>query len=70
MDEKGFSITSGQNVMYIDEDEITATYQDNIIFNLNKNLSYLKEISTEKIDFPSFSFEERTINSVNHLLIY
>lgn len=70
MDERGFSIIVGQNVMFIDEDEITATYNDTIIFNLAKNLSTIKNITTEKINFPTFVFEERLIGITKHLLIY
>lgn len=71
MDERGFSIESGQNIMFIDEDEILATYKGLNIFQINKDLAYFKKIEVdESINIGDFTLKQQTINSKKFLLLY
>lgn len=71
MDEKGFSIQSGQNTMFIDEDEIVATYKALNIFKINKDLAYFKKVEVEEsLKIKNFLFQEQVINSIDYLLFY
>ena len=69
-DERGMYIESGQNIMYIDEDEILATYKSNAIFFIKEDLSYLKYLQTEKIQIGNYFLEEKNINNKNILCLY
>ena len=71
MDENGFSIESGQNIMYVDEDEILATYKDLMIFQINKDKGYFKKVEvTDGIKVGDYYFEQQNVNDVNMLLLY
>ena len=71
MDERGFSIESRQNIMFIDEDEILATYKGLNIFQINKDLAYFKKIEVdESINIGDFTLKQQTINSKKFLLLY
>ena len=71
MDEKGFSIESGQNQMFIDEDEIVARYKSIDIFQINKDMARFNKIySNESLQIKSFIFKEQVINNLEYLLFY
>ena len=71
MDEKGFSIESGQNQMFIDEDEIVARYKAIDIFQINKDMARFNKIySNESLQIKSFIFKEQVINNLEYLLFY
>lgn len=71
MDEKGFWIQSNQNTMFIDEDEILATYKGINIFQINKDLAYFYKIqATESIEVGNYFLKTQQINSKNMLLLY
>ena len=71
MDEKGFWIQSNQNTMFIDEDEILATYKGINIFQINKDLAYFYKIQvTESIEVGNYFLKTQQINSKNMLLLY
>ena len=71
MDEKGFWIQSNQNTMFIDEDEILATYKGINIFQINKDLAYFYKIqATESIEVGNYFLKAQQINSKNMLLLY
>lgn len=71
MDEKGFWIQAYQNTMFIDEDEILATYKGINIFQINKDLAYFYKIqATESIEVGNYFLKTQQINSKNMLLLY
>lgn len=71
MDEKGFWIQANQNTMFIDEDEILATYKGINIFQINKDLAYFYKIqATESIEVGNYFLKTQQINSKNILLLY
>lgn len=71
MDEKGFWIQANQNTMFIDEDEILATYKGINIFQINKDLAYFYKIqATESIEIGNYFLKTQQINSKNMLLFY
>ncbi len=71
MDEKGFWIQSNQNVMFIDEDEILATYKGTNIFQINKDLAYFYKIQTlESMQIGQYLFAQQKINNEDMLLLY
>lgn len=71
MDEKGFSIESGQNTMFIDESQIVAMYKNLNIFQINKDLASFKKIEVnESVKIQNFIFKEFIINGLNYLLFY
>lgn len=71
MDEKGFWIQANQNTMFIDEDEILATYKGINIFQINKDLAYFYKIqATESIQIGNYFLKTQQINSKNMLLFY
>lgn len=71
MDEKGFWIQANQNTMFIDEDEILATYKGINIFQINKDLAYFYKIqATESIEIGNYLLKTQQINSKNMLLLY
>ena len=71
MDEKGFWIQVNQNTMFIDEDEILATYKGINIFQINKDLAYFYKIqATESIEVGNYFLKTQQINSKNMLLLY
>lgn len=71
MDEKGFWIQANQNTMFIDEDEILATYKGINIFQINKDLAYFYKIQvTESIEIGNYFLKTQQINSKNMLLLY
>lgn len=71
MDEKGFWIQANQNTMFIDEDEILATYKGINIFQINKDLAYFYKIqATESIEVGNYFLKTQPINSKNMLLLY
>lgn len=71
MDEKGFWIQANQNTMFIDEDEILATYKGINIFQINKDLAYFYKIqATESIEIGNYLLKTQQINSKNILLLY
>lgn len=71
MDEKGFWIQSNQNTMFIDEDEILATYKGINIFQINKDLACFYKIqATESIEVGNYFLKTQQINSKNMLLLY
>lgn len=71
MDEKGFSIVSGSNTMFIDEDEILATYKGLNIFQINKDLAYFEKLKVnESVEIGTFIFKKQTINNKITLLLY
>jgi hypothetical protein len=71
MDEKGFWIQANQNTMFIDEDEILATYKGINIFQINKDLAYFYKIqATESIEVGNYFLKTQQINSKNMLLLY
>ena len=71
MNEKGFWIQANQNTMFIDEDEILATYKGINIFQINKDLAYFYKIqATESIEIGNYFLKTQQINSKNMLLLY
>ena len=71
MDEKGFWIQSQQNTMYIDEDEILATYKGINIFQINKDLAYFYKVKAkESVQIGDYFLKEQQINNKNMLLFY
>lgn len=71
MDEKGLWIQANQNTMFIDEDEIRATYKGINIFQINKDLAYFYKIqATESIEVGNYFLKTQQINSKNMLLLY
>ena len=71
MDEKGFWIQANQNTMFIDEDEILATYKGINIFQINKDLACFYKIqATESIEVGNYFLKTQQINSKNMLLLY
>ena len=71
MDEKGFWIQANQNTMFIDEDEILATYKGINIFQINKDLAYFYKIqATDSIEVRNYFLKTQQINSKNMLLLY
>ncbi len=71
MDENGFSIESGQNIMYIDEDEILATYKEMMVFQIDKDKGHFKKAEIEDgITIGGYSFEHQIINNTDTLLLY
>lgn len=71
MDEKGFWIQANQNTMFIDEDEILATYKGINIFQINKDLAYFYKMqATESIEVGNYFLKTQQINSKNMLLLY
>lgn len=71
MDEKGFWIQANQNTMFIDEDEILATYKGINIFQINKDLAYFYKIqATKSIEIGNYFLKTQQINSKNMLLLY
>ena len=71
MDEKGFWIQANQNTMFIDEDEILATYKGINIFQINKDLAYFYKIqATDSIEVGNYFLKTQQINSKNMLLLY
>lgn len=71
MDEKGFSIESGQNTMFIDESQIVAKYKNIDIFQINKDLAFFKKIEVqESVKISNFMFKEYIINDLTYLLFY
>lgn len=71
MDEKGFWIQANQNTMFIDEDEILATYKGINIFQINKDLAYFYKIqATESIEIGNYFLKTQQIDSKNMLLLY
>lgn len=71
MDEDGFSIESGNNKMFIDEDEILATYKGLNIFQINKDLAYFNKVKiNESLEIGIFIFKQQLINNENMLLLY
>lgn len=71
MDEKGFWIQANQNTMFIDENEILATYKGINIFQINKDLAYFYKIqATESIEIGNYFLKTQQINSKNMLLLY
>lgn len=71
MDENGFSIESGQNIMYIDEDEILATYKEMMVFQIDKDKGHFKRSENEEgTTIGEYYFEQQTINNINMLLLY
>ena len=70
-DEDGLLISSGVNKMFIDEDEITAKFNDENIFFINKEYGYLNILLTKRIeiidkeDTPSLA---RAINKTEYII--
>lgn len=71
MDEDGFSVQSGQNVMYIDEDEILAQYKGLNIFGINGDKFFGKKIELEEsVKIGEYFLKQQLINGKNMLLLY
>lgn len=71
MDEKGFSINSGANTMFIDEDEIMATYKNINIFQINKDLAYFNKVKVnESLEIGMFILKEQIIKNEKMILFY
>lgn len=70
MDEKGFRISSNKNEMFIDEDEIIATYGDEKIFKISEDETYLKKIKTKEINIGDYVLKTQNIKNTEHLIIY
>lgn len=71
IDEKGMKILSGQNTMFIDEDEIIAKFNDQSVFIISKDLvQFNKLLLIQQMQMGSYIFESRNINSEEHLLLY
>ena len=71
MDEDGFSIESGDNKMFIDEDEILASYKGLNIFQINKDYAYFNKVQVnESIEIGVFILKEQIIKDENMLLLY
>lgn len=71
MDEDGFSVQSGQNVMYIDEDEILAQYKGLNIFGINGDKFFGKKIELEEsVKIGEYFLKKQLINGKNILLLY
>lgn len=71
MDEKGFSIVSGVNEMFIDEDEIVATNKIDVVFKIKGDETYLPYIWTKKINFgENYIIQEIDINGEKHFTLF
>lgn len=71
MDEDGFSVQSGKNVMYIDEDEILAQYKGLDIFGINGDRFFGKKIELEEsVKVGEYFLKQQLINGKNILLLY
>ena len=57
--------------MYVDEDEILATYKEGNVFSINKDKAYFKKVEVaDGIQIGDYSFEQQPINDINMLLLY
>jgi hypothetical protein len=71
IDEKGMKIISGQNTMFIDEDEIIAKFNDEAIFIISKDLvQFRKMLLLQQVQIGSYVLESRNITNEEHLLLY
>lgn len=70
MDEKGFEISSGQNKMFIDEDEIVATYGNEKVFQIAEDETYLKKINIYEANIGPYTLKETTIHNKDYLVLY
>lgn len=70
MDEKGFTIQSGKNQMFIDEDEIIAKYENQEVFKITENETHMKKIKTFEINIGDFTLKETEIKNKNMLVLY
>lgn len=71
MDERGFSIISGVNEMFIDEDEIVATNRIEVVFRIKGDETYLPYILTKRINFgENYTIQETNINGEIHLTLF
>ena len=68
IDEQGVHIRRNQQEMYIDEDEITALFNNNEVFKINGDKTYLKNIQTERINFDPFIHQIQDINGTKYYL--
>lgn len=69
VDEKGLHITSGQNEMFIDEDEIVALYNNTSIFKIQQDLSIFERTQTNELDIPDFKFKVITVGGTEVLTL-
>jgi hypothetical protein len=69
-DEDGMHITAGGNEMYIDEDEIIALYNTNVIFQITKDLTTFAKVKTNQLDIEPFSHRVQNINGNDYYLFY
>lgn len=76
VDERGLTIAAGKNTMFIDEDEIRATYDDGSengleIFKITENLTKFNVLEVEKsMIIGTFTHETKVINGKTHYLFY
>lgn len=71
MDSKGMQIISGENVMYIDEDEIVAKFQGNDVFRISGEDTFFKKLLlVEKLTIGTFVHETIIINGIEYELDY
>jgi len=71
MDEKGFSITSGANTMFIDEDEIVAKFLDEEVFVISRDrVMFNKLLVVQQVQTGTYVQEERIIGTDKYFLLY
>lgn len=70
LDDTGFFIYSGQNQMFIDEDEIIATYNKEVIFQITEELTKLKNLIADRAVIAGLSIKPQKINGRKLVIIY
>lgn len=70
LDGTGFYIYSGQNQMFIDEDEIMATYNKETIFQITEELTKLKNLIAGQATIAGLTIKPQVVNGRNLIIIY
>lgn len=71
MDERGLTISSGANTMYIDEDEIVAKFNDEEVFRISRDMvMFQKLLVVQQIKTGNYTQESRIINNKEYFLLY
>lgn len=69
-DTNGLRVTSAQNNMFIDEDEITSTYKDKEVFSIKKDLATFEKISANNAKIAGVEMVQQNINGDDYLIEY
>ena len=69
-DENGLTISSGKNTMFIDEDEILATYNNINIFGINEDLCFTRRFKAEQeMSLGNYKWYLATVNNNIQMLL-